>query len=90
MRITKPYERDLSISALLMLGMFTLGTDGTHGIGRRALISWIRLYRLIPVSLRTRLHPQPGSSAQGLAAARAGLGRQGVADAISHCGCMPK
>jgi hypothetical protein len=86
--MTRPYERDLALMTMLSAGVFTLGTDGTHGIGKAVLTGWIRLYRLIPVPVRRRLHPQPGSSAAGLAAARAGLGSAGVAAAISRCGCM--
>jgi hypothetical protein len=71
--------------------LLTLGSDGTHGIGRLSLISWIRLYRMIPVPLRHRWHPAPGSSHNGLAAALRGEGPHGVAMAIrTTCGCMPQ
>lgn len=77
------------IRELTKAGLFTFGTEGTQGIGKAGLVMSIRVYRMIPVALRRRFHPfEVGSSAAGLAAAKAGKGRAGVVVALSACGCM--
>ena len=77
-----------TVSTMLMMGMFSLGTDGTHGIGKVSLVNFIRVYRLVPAAIRRIVHPFAiGSSAAGLRAAKAGEGIVGVRLAIAHCGC---
>lgn len=76
------------IRELTKAGLFTFGTEGTQGIGKAGLVFSIRVYRMIPMAIRRRVHPQAGSSAAGLAAAKAGKGRAGVVAALNACGCM--
>jgi hypothetical protein len=69
-----------------------LGGDGTRGMSRLSLVSALRLYRSVPQRVRVVLnrHPEPGSSAQALAAALGGLGVAGVVAALMSCGCMSR
>lgn len=76
------------IRELTKAGIFTFGTEGTQGIGKAGLVFAIRVYRLIPERVRFAFHRfEKGSSAAGLAAARAGKGRKGVVAALNACGC---
>lgn len=78
-----------TIRELTKVGLFTFGTDGTKGIGKAGLVLSIRVYRLVPAPVRRLFHPfEVGSSAAGLAAAKAGKGRAGVVAALNACGCM--
>lgn len=69
-----------------------LGGDGKRGVSKFGLVTAIRLYRLVPQRVRATVnrHPEPGSSAAGLAAAMAGLGVAGVTAALMNCGCMTR
>jgi len=89
MRHAKP-GGDMVIRDLVKKGIFTFGGEGNKGVGKAGLVLAIRTYRLVPQRARVLInrHPMQGSSWWALQLAKRGYGRDGVAEALTHCGCM--